>query len=65
MNRDQLEGRWEQLKGQARERWGQLSHDDLERVKGRYQTLAGAIQETYGITREAAEKEIDEFIRSA
>lgn len=61
MNREELEGRWAQLKGQARERWAELSDDDVEKVKGRSEQLAGAIQERYGVSKEEAQRQIDEF----
>jgi uncharacterized protein YjbJ (UPF0337 family) len=61
MNRDQLEGRWEQLKGKVHERWGQLTNDDIEKVKGQARQLAGAIQERYGISKDEAERQIEEF----
>ncbi len=64
MNREELEGRWEQLKGKARERWGQLSDDDVEQVRGRAEQLAGAIQERYGVSKEEAERQIDEFCQT-
>jgi uncharacterized protein YjbJ (UPF0337 family) len=64
MNREQLEGQWEQLKGKARERWGQLTDDDIEQVKGRSEQLAGAIQERYGVSKEEAERQVDDFCHS-
>ncbi len=64
MNRDRLEGQWEQVKGKVRERWGKLTDDDLQRVKGQSEQLAGRIQEKYGISREEAERQIDDFCHS-
>lgn len=61
MNREELEGRWSQLKGKARERWAELNDDDLEKIKGRGEQLAGAIQEKYGVSKEEADRQIDEF----
>jgi uncharacterized protein YjbJ (UPF0337 family) len=62
MNRDQIEGNWEQLKGKAQSQWGKLTGDDLDVVQGRRKELAGKIQERYGKSREEAEREIDEWI---
>jgi len=59
MNKDVFEGKWKQLRGQAKEWWGKLTDDDLERVGGKYDTFVGLIQEKYGYTRERAEEEID------
>lgn len=64
MNQDTLEGNWKQLKGQAKERWGKLTDDELDQVEGKRDQLAGKIQEKYGKTKEEAEKEIDEFKNS-
>ncbi|HLJ15652.1 MAG TPA: PqqD family peptide modification chaperone [Bryobacteraceae bacterium] len=64
MNWDQMEGKWKQYKGQAREKWGKLTDDDLDVIDGRRQQLVGRIQERYGIAREAAEKQADEFLKT-
>lgn len=61
MNWDQIEGNWKQFKGSAREQWGKLTDDDLDVINGKRDKLAGKIQEKYGIAREAAEKQIDEY----
>ena len=36
MNKDVFEGKWKQIRGQSKEWWGKLTHDDLERVGGKY-----------------------------
>ncbi len=61
MNWDQIEGKWKQLMGAARERWGKLTNDDWEAIAGKKDQLIGRIQERYGITREEAEKQADEW----
>jgi uncharacterized protein YjbJ (UPF0337 family) len=58
MNWDRIEGNWKQFKGQVKEQWGKLTHDDLEAIAGKRDQLAGKIQTTYGITKEATEKQI-------
>ncbi len=62
MNRNQIEGNWEQLKGKVQTRWGKLTGDDLDVIEGNRKQLAGRIQERYGIAEEAAEREIDEWL---
>lgn len=62
MNRDILQGKWKQLKGQAKVWWGKLSDNDLDRVGGRFDVLAGLIQQKYGISRRQAEEEIDKHL---
>ena len=62
MNRDQMEGKWMQIKGAARKMWGQLTDDDLDQVHGSWEKLVGRIQERYGYQRERAEREVDNFL---
>ena len=61
MNSDQLKGNWNILKGKAREKWGDLTDDDVDRVEGKREQLVGAIQKRYGIAREEAERQVDEW----
>jgi uncharacterized protein YjbJ (UPF0337 family) len=64
MNWDQIEGKWKQASGKVREKWGKLTDDDLIAIGGRRDQLIGRIQQRYGLAKEAAEKQVDEFIRS-
>lgn len=63
MNWDQIEGNWKQFTGRAQQTWGKLTDDDLQVIKGSQHELAGKIQERYGITKEDAEKQINEWHR--
>ena len=63
MNWDQIKGKWTQFKGKAREQWGDLTDDDLEKAKGNREQLAGRIQERYGIAKEEAERQVDDWSR--
>ena len=62
MNRDILEGKWKQLKGDVQKKWGKLTNDDLDVIDGNREKLAGMLQERYGKSKDEAEKEADEFI---
>jgi uncharacterized protein YjbJ (UPF0337 family) len=64
MNWDQVQGNWKQVKGQVKQQWGKLTDDDLERIEGKRDELAGIIQTRYGYAKEQAEKEIDRFCQS-
>ena len=64
MNREQLEGNWKQLKGAIKEKWGKLTDDDLTIAEGKADKLRGRLQERYGLTKEAAEKELEAFCQS-
>jgi len=59
MNRDQVKGNWNQVKGEVKRRWGKLSDDDLDVVDGEYDKLVGKLQERHGLEREQAKKEVD------
>lgn len=59
MNKDIMEGKWKQMRGEAKAWWGKLTDDDLDRAAGKYDVLTGIIQEKYGYTRQQAADEID------
>ena len=63
MNKDILEGKWKQMRGNAKTWWGKLTDDDLDRAAGKYDVLAGLIQEKYGYTRQRADEEIDKRLK--
>ena len=62
MNWDQIEGNWKRFKGEALKQWGKLTDDDLDRIEGNRQQLAGKLQESCGKTKEEVEKEIDDWL---
>ena len=62
MNKDVLEGKWKQIRGEAKAWWGKLTDDDLDRAAGKFEVLAGMLQEKYGYTREHAAEEIDKRV---
>lgn len=61
MKTDQLKGNWKQIKGQIKEKWGELTDDDLTRIDGQREKLLGAIQKKYGVAKEEAEKQVRDF----
>lgn len=61
MNTDILKGEWSELKGAIKQRWGKLTDDDLLRIDGSREKLAGRIQKTYGLARDEAEKQLEEW----
>lgn len=63
MNWDQIEGQWKQFSGKVRSKWGKLTDDDVLQVKGKREILAGRIQQRYGIAKEEAERQVDDFAR--
>lgn len=61
MNWDQIEGKWKQLKGTAKQKWGKLTDDDLDFIGGKRDQLVGRIQERYGISKEEAQRQIEDW----
>ncbi len=64
MNSDQIEGKWKQLSGSFREKFGRFTKDDLEQLTGQSEQLMGKLQEKYGDTREQAEQRLQEWTAS-
>lgn len=62
MNWTQVEGKWDQVKGDMRRQWGKLTDDDLAQAKGSREKVVGKIKERYGIEKEAAEKQLDDWL---
>jgi uncharacterized protein YjbJ (UPF0337 family) len=61
MNWDQVQGKWKQAAGKVKEKWAKLTDDDLQFVDGKREQLVGRIQERYGIAKEEAERQVNEF----
>jgi uncharacterized protein YjbJ (UPF0337 family) len=64
MNWDQIEGNWKQFKGLAKEKWGNLTDDELDAIAGKRDQLIGRLQAQYGMAREEAEREADNWANS-
>ena len=62
MNQNILEGKWKQLRGSIREKWGQLTDDEVDQIAGKRDRLSGFLQERYGYTQVEAEQQIDDFL---
>jgi len=56
INAQELQGQWNKLRGHVKERWGQLSDDDLQIHEGNIDQLVGRIQQKTGEKREAIER---------
>ena len=64
MNWEQVQGQWKQLKGKLKMKWGKLTDDDLDVIAGQKDILVGKIQERYGLKKEEALRQVDEFSRT-
>ena len=63
MNWDRVEGNWKQMSGTLKQKWGKLTDDDLTLVKGKRDAFLGKLQERYGIARDEAERQLDEYLK--
>ena len=64
MNWDQMEGKFKQMKGAAKKQWDKLTDDDLDYMAGSRDQFVGRLQERYGIAKEAAQKQADEWLQA-
>jgi uncharacterized protein YjbJ (UPF0337 family) len=62
MNKDIVEGKWKQVRGEAKAWWGKLNDNDLDRAAGKFDVLVGLLQEKYGYTRQQAADEVDKRV---
>ena len=64
MNWDQIEGKWMQVKGTAKQRFGKLTDDDLTVIAGKRDKLIGKLQERYGYSKDEAQRHSDEWLQA-
>jgi uncharacterized protein YjbJ (UPF0337 family) len=62
MNWEQIEGQWGQMKGFVKSKWSKLTDDDLKNLSGKKDTLVGKLQERYGMLKDEAERQVDEWL---
>lgn len=62
MNADILKGKWKEIKGGVKQKWGKLTDDDLTQIEGHEDKLLGLLQKRYGYSKDQAEKEYNEFV---
>lgn len=64
MNQDQLQGKFDQLKGKVRETWGRLTDNDIDLINGKREQFLGRLQEVYGLTKEDAHKRFSTIVEA-
>ncbi|MCU1296467.1 MAG: ral stress protein CsbD [Acidobacteriaceae bacterium] len=64
MNWDRIQGKWKQIVGAVKARWGQLTDDDLNVIAGKRDQLIGRIQERYGIAKDEAQRQVELWLAS-
>lgn len=62
MDKEKVEGNWEELKGRIQSRWGKITDDDLDVIQGDTKILVGKLMEKYGMSQEAAEKSVEHIL---
>ncbi len=65
MNKSILKGQWNEVKGQLKSKWGQLTDDDLMRIDGDQDQLIATLQKRYGLAKEEAQKEYENWLNAA
>ena len=61
VNAEVLKGKWHRLRGAIRQKWGELTDDDLDYIDGSLERLTGRLQERYGMSQEQSEHEVEDF----
>lgn len=61
---NKVSGNWKRMKGSVKQRWGKLTNNEIREAQGRRESLNGFIQSRYGIDRETADKQIDEWLKT-
>jgi uncharacterized protein YjbJ (UPF0337 family) len=64
MDWNRIEGNWKQFKGKIKEKWGDLTDDDLDRAAGNRDQLEGIIQERYGVAKDKVRQDVDRWLDS-
>jgi len=62
MNEDIFKGKWKELKGSVKQKWGDLTDDDVTKVQGQSEKLVGILQEKYGYSKDKAQAEYNQFM---
>lgn len=64
MNWERIEGKWDQYKAVVKQKWAKLTDDDISLIGGKKDELVGKVKERYGLAKDKAEAQIDEWTRS-
>ncbi len=62
LNKDVLKGKWKEIKGDLKSKWGKLTDDDLTEIEGDQEKFIGILQKRYGYTKDKAEQEYNDFM---
>ncbi len=62
INKDLILGKWKEISGEAQKKWGEITENDLEKVKGNMTALVGLVEQKLGVSKEDAQKKVEELI---
>ncbi|MGA3079024.1 MAG: CsbD family protein [Bryobacteraceae bacterium] len=63
MDWNEVEGKWNQMKGSVREKFGKLTDDDMQVIAGKKDQFLGKLQQRYGVSRQQAMKDLDAWLQ--
>lgn len=63
-NKDQISGKWKEIKGELRKTWGEITDDEFERTKGDVESISGLIQQKYGTSKESLGHKVTDIFRN-
>ena len=63
MNTDILEGKWHEIKGNLKAKWGKLTDDDMMKIEGNHEELYGLLQKKYGMNKDEIEKQLEDIVK--
>ncbi len=61
---NRIEGNWREVKGKVKQKWGQLTDDDLSKINGRRDQLEGKIQQRYDLAKDLVRKDVDDWLNA-
>jgi uncharacterized protein YjbJ (UPF0337 family) len=63
MNKDIFEGKFKEISGEIKKKWGQLTDDDIRKTKGNAEALAGIVQQKLGLEKDEAARNVSEVLK--
>ena len=61
MDWDRIEGNWKQFTGKVKEKWGDLTDDEIAQTNGKRDQLEGLVQKKYGYAKDKVRQDIDDW----
>ena len=63
MNKDQLQGRWDEFTAKVKTQWGELTDDEVRQAEGNVDQLIAKVQQKYGDSRETVAAKFNEMMK--